>query len=61
MTATITISIPYRRQCFNPRVQAYLETVERRLNRQMEADAPAIRDAARDLAVYGSGVLRAGS
>ena len=60
MEQLVTISIPYRRQCFNPQVQTYLQSIERALNASMEEYRPRIASAMHDMAVSGTGTFTVG-
>ena len=57
-TSVVQITIPYRRGCFSPTMQAYLQSIEATLSARMREQEPAIAQALRDCVVYGRGVLR---
>lgn len=57
MGKNISLSIPYKRQCFNPQVAAYLQAMEKVIDERFERGKPQMEQAIQDLMLYGTGTV----
>lgn len=59
----ILITLPYQRQCMNPRVAAYLQRIEAEMNRpeRLKAMQAEAGEKLHDLMVYGTCSWKSGS